>query len=139
MYPDANIWLTGELRLRFLGIHPDSGFHRRPQPGRSAFGAFRSYFWRACGSIRGSRGANGSPKASFAFSCEHPRLAASALGADDALQPSVQHVTHVRHTADIIAMGACNGVLSTCAIGGYAMESRSVYLSANVMFADAVH
>ncbi|KAG8853365.1 putative lipase atg15 [Tulasnella sp. 330] len=38
--------------------------------------------------------------------------------------PSMQHVTHLYHTADVIAMGACNGVLSTCAIGGYAMESR---------------
>ncbi|KAH9944828.1 alpha/beta-hydrolase [Amylocystis lapponica] len=38
--------------------------------------------------------------------------------------PSVQHITHVYHTADPIAMGTCNGVLSSCALGGYAMESR---------------
>ncbi|CCL99294.1 uncharacterized protein FIBRA_01310 [Fibroporia radiculosa] len=38
--------------------------------------------------------------------------------------PEVQHITHVYHTADPIAMGTCNGVLSTCALGGYAMESR---------------
>jgi putative lipase involved disintegration of autophagic bodies len=38
--------------------------------------------------------------------------------------PSTQHVTHVYHTADPIAMGTCNGVLSSCALGGYAMESR---------------
>lgn len=37
---------------------------------------------------------------------------------------AVEHVTHVFHTADPIAMGTCNGVLSSCAIGGYAMESR---------------
>ncbi|KAI0783631.1 alpha/beta-hydrolase [Abortiporus biennis] len=37
---------------------------------------------------------------------------------------SIQHVTHVYHTADPIAMGTCNGVLSSCALGGYAMESR---------------
>ncbi|KAG9002703.1 putative lipase atg15 [Tulasnella sp. JGI-2019a] len=38
--------------------------------------------------------------------------------------PSTQHVTHLYHTADVIAMGACNGVLSSCAIAGYAMETR---------------
>lgn len=30
------------------------------------------------------------------------------------------------HTADPIAMGTCNGILSSCALGGYAMESRFV-------------
>lgn len=40
------------------------------------------------------------------------------------LQPDVQHVTHIFHTADPIPMGACTGVLSSCAIAGYAMESR---------------
>ncbi|EJD06840.1 alpha/beta-hydrolase [Fomitiporia mediterranea MF3/22] len=38
--------------------------------------------------------------------------------------PSTQHVTHVYHTADPIAMGTCNGIFSSCALGGYAMESR---------------
>ncbi|THH05861.1 hypothetical protein EW145_g4489 [Phellinidium pouzarii] len=38
--------------------------------------------------------------------------------------PSTQHITHIYHTADPIAMGICNGVLSSCALGGYAMESR---------------
>ncbi|KZP31761.1 alpha/beta-hydrolase [Athelia psychrophila] len=38
--------------------------------------------------------------------------------------PSTQHVTHVYHTADPIPMGTCNGVFSSCAIGGYAMESK---------------
>ncbi|KAH7913529.1 Alpha/Beta hydrolase protein [Hygrophoropsis aurantiaca] len=38
--------------------------------------------------------------------------------------PSVQHITHVYHTADPIAMGTCNGILSSCALGGYAMETR---------------
>ncbi len=36
----------------------------------------------------------------------------------------MQHVTHLYHTADPIAMGTCNGVLSSCALGGYAMESK---------------
>ena len=40
------------------------------------------------------------------------------------VQPSTHHVTHVFHTADPIAMGTCNGILSSCSIGGYAMESR---------------
>ncbi|KAJ7067243.1 alpha/beta-hydrolase [Mycena amicta] len=38
--------------------------------------------------------------------------------------PSTLHITHVYHTADPIAMGTCNGVLSSCALAGYAMESR---------------
>ncbi|KAG0702953.1 alpha/beta-hydrolase [Suillus ampliporus] len=38
--------------------------------------------------------------------------------------PSTHHVTHVYHTADPIAMGTCNGVLSSCALGGFAMETR---------------
>ncbi|KXN87029.1 Putative lipase ATG15 [Leucoagaricus sp. SymC.cos] len=49
--------------------------------------------------------------------------------------PSLQHITHVYHTADYtspqlmtssqpIPMGTCTGVSSLCAIAGYAMESR---------------
>ncbi|KAL5504243.1 ATG15_2 [Sanghuangporus vaninii] len=38
--------------------------------------------------------------------------------------PSTQHITHVYHTADPIAMGTCTGILSSCAIAGYALESR---------------
>ncbi|KAL6301362.1 alpha/beta-hydrolase [Sparassis latifolia] len=38
--------------------------------------------------------------------------------------PSVQPIVHVYHTADPIAMGICNGILSSCALGGYALESR---------------
>ncbi|KAI0067284.1 alpha/beta-hydrolase [Artomyces pyxidatus] len=37
--------------------------------------------------------------------------------------PSLQHITHVYHTADPIPMGTCTGVLSSCAIGGFALES----------------
>jgi len=37
--------------------------------------------------------------------------------------PSTQHITHVYHTADPIAMGTCNGILSSCALGGYALET----------------
>ncbi|PCH38521.1 alpha/beta-hydrolase [Wolfiporia cocos MD-104 SS10] len=38
--------------------------------------------------------------------------------------PSTQHVTHVFHTGDPIPMGTCTGVSSSCAIGGFALESR---------------
>ncbi|KAF9496751.1 alpha/beta-hydrolase [Pleurotus eryngii] len=38
--------------------------------------------------------------------------------------PSTHHITHVYHTADPIAMGTCTGVLSSCALAGYALESR---------------
>ncbi|KAI0682348.1 alpha/beta-hydrolase [Cytidiella melzeri] len=34
------------------------------------------------------------------------------------------HITHVYHTADPAAMGTCNGVLSSCALAGYALETR---------------
>jgi hypothetical protein len=39
-------------------------------------------------------------------------------------QPSTHHITHVYHTADPVPMGTCTGVLSSCALGGYALESR---------------
>jgi lipase ATG15 len=39
-------------------------------------------------------------------------------------QPATTHITHVFNTADPIAMGTCTGVLSSCALGGYAMESK---------------
>ncbi|GAA5934891.1 lipase family protein [Sporobolomyces koalae] len=32
--------------------------------------------------------------------------------------------THIFHTADPIPMGVCTGTISTCAIGGFALESR---------------
>ncbi|KZP13845.1 alpha/beta-hydrolase [Athelia psychrophila] len=38
--------------------------------------------------------------------------------------PSTQHITHVYHTGDPLAMGTCTGVASVCGIGGYAMESH---------------
>ncbi|KAJ3778084.1 alpha/beta-hydrolase [Lentinula raphanica] len=57
-----------------------------------------------------------------AFEAPGEKMAASRLHLPSA--PSTQHITHVYHTADPIAMGTCNGVLSSCAIAGYAMESR---------------
>ncbi|KAL4065138.1 hypothetical protein J3A83DRAFT_4100194, partial [Scleroderma citrinum] len=40
------------------------------------------------------------------------------------IPPSTQHITHVIHTADPIVMGTCNGVTLSCALAGYAMETR---------------
>jgi len=37
--------------------------------------------------------------------------------------PSTHHITHVFHNADPIPLGACTGVTSTCALGGYALET----------------
>lgn len=48
--------------------------------------------------------------------------------------PSVQHIHHVYHTADPIAMGTCNGVLSSCALAGYAMESRFIFFYLALFF-----
>ncbi|KAK7690450.1 hypothetical protein QCA50_005548 [Cerrena zonata] len=62
----------------------------------------------------------GAPAVTFESPGE--RMAAGRLHV--LLPPSTQHVTHVYHTADPIAMGTCNGVLSSCALGGYAMESK---------------
>ncbi|KAF9481321.1 alpha/beta-hydrolase [Pholiota conissans] len=38
--------------------------------------------------------------------------------------PTINHVTHVYNTADPIPMGTCTGVTSSCAIGGFALETR---------------
>ncbi|KAI0067285.1 alpha/beta-hydrolase [Artomyces pyxidatus] len=57
-----------------------------------------------------------------AFEAPGEKMAAQRLHLPS--PPSVQHITHVYHTADPISMGTCNGVFSSCAIGGYAMESR---------------
>jgi len=56
------------------------------------------------------------------FECPGEKMAAKRLHLP--MPPSTQHLTHVYHTADPIPMGTCNGILSTCALGGYAMESR---------------
>ncbi|KIJ63381.1 hypothetical protein HYDPIDRAFT_41212 [Hydnomerulius pinastri MD-312] len=57
-----------------------------------------------------------------AFEAPAEKLAATRLHLPS--PPSTQHITHVIHTADPIAMGTCNGVTSSCAIAGYAMETR---------------
>jgi len=57
-----------------------------------------------------------------AFQAPSEKLAASRLHLPS--PPSTQHITHVIHTADPIAMGTCTGVTSVCGLGGYAMETR---------------
>ncbi|TFY52712.1 hypothetical protein EVG20_g10434, partial [Dentipellis fragilis] len=57
-----------------------------------------------------------------AFEAPGEKMAAQRLHLPS--PPSTQHVTHVYHTADPIPMGTCNGVLSSCALGGYALESQ---------------
>lgn len=57
-----------------------------------------------------------------AFEAPAEKLAATRLHLPTS--PSTQHITHIIHTADPIAMGICNGITSTCALAGYAMETR---------------
>lgn len=57
-----------------------------------------------------------------AFEAPGEKMAAGRLHLPS--PPSTQHITHVYHTADPIAMGTCNGIFSSCAIAGFAMESR---------------
>ncbi|KAI6017106.1 Alpha/Beta hydrolase protein [Pisolithus marmoratus] len=57
-----------------------------------------------------------------AFEAPAEKLAATRLHLPS--PPSTHHITHIIHTADPIAMGTCNGVTSTCALAGYAMETR---------------
>ncbi|KAH7890131.1 Alpha/Beta hydrolase protein [Phlebopus sp. FC_14] len=57
-----------------------------------------------------------------AFEAPAEKLAATRLHLPS--PPSTQHITHVIHTADPIAMGTCTGVTSVCGIAGYAMETR---------------
>lgn len=56
------------------------------------------------------------------FESPGDRLAASRLHLPS--PPSTLHITHIYHSADPIAMGTCNGILSSCALTGYAMETR---------------
>lgn len=57
-----------------------------------------------------------------AFEAPAEKLAAIRLHLPS--PPSTQHVTHFYHTGDPIPMGACTGVSSSCALGGFAMETR---------------
>ncbi|GJJ07625.1 hypothetical protein Clacol_001829 [Clathrus columnatus] len=65
------------------------------------------------------------------FEAPGERMAAERLHLP--LPPSTQHVTHVYHTADPIAMGTCNGIFSACTFAGYAMES-SCHLGQTIVY-----
>ncbi|KAF9466596.1 alpha/beta-hydrolase [Collybia nuda] len=56
------------------------------------------------------------------FEAPGERMAATRLHLPS--PPSTHHITHVYHSADPIPMGTCTGVLSSCALGGYALETR---------------
>jgi putative lipase involved disintegration of autophagic bodies len=56
----------------------------------------------------------------------HRAILSDNLLTTNRIQPSLHHITHVYHTADVVAMGTCTGVTSVCGIGGYAMESQCV-------------
>ncbi|KAK9321423.1 Alpha/Beta hydrolase protein [Lipomyces orientalis] len=59
------------------------------------------------------------------FAAPGEKLAASRLHLPTWLHPdSEKHVWHFGNSADPLFMGTCNGPLSICAIGGYAMESQ---------------
>lgn len=57
-----------------------------------------------------------------AFEAPGEKMAAARLHLPS--PPSLLHITNVYHTADPIPMGICNGITSTCSLGGYALESR---------------
>ncbi|KAJ7778596.1 Alpha/Beta hydrolase protein [Mycena maculata] len=57
-----------------------------------------------------------------AFETPGERMAAQRLHLPS--PPSTHHITHVYHTGDPIPMGTCTGVASSCALGGFALESR---------------
>ncbi|KAK2460950.1 hypothetical protein APHAL10511_007420 [Amanita phalloides] len=56
-----------------------------------------------------------------AFESPGERLAASRLHLPS--PPSTLHITHIYNNGDSIAMGTCNGLLSSCSIAGYALET----------------
>ncbi|KAJ7865652.1 alpha/beta-hydrolase [Mycena olivaceomarginata] len=82
------------------------------------------------GSLASLLGATfGSPV--VAFEAPGEKMAAGRLHLPS--PPSTHHITHVYHTADPIAMGTCNGVLSSCALAGFAMESKC-HLGASIIY-----
>jgi putative lipase involved disintegration of autophagic bodies len=105
MYPDAKIWLTGH----------------------SLGGSLASLVGATFGAPVVAFEAPGEKMAAARLHLPSPVcISFNLLNADSktSLQPSVLHITNVYHTADPIAMGICNGVTSTCALGGYALESQ---------------
>ncbi|KZO99574.1 alpha/beta-hydrolase [Calocera viscosa TUFC12733] len=62
----------------------------------------------------------GAPVVSFEAPAE--RLASRRLHLP--LPPADDHIVHVYHSADPIALGVCNGITSACSAGGYAIETK---------------
>ncbi|KAI0216732.1 putative lipase atg15 [Massospora cicadina] len=60
----------------------------------------------------------------FSFEAPGDRLYAERLGLGLSGVDRQPHIFHFGHNADPIFMGTCNGKLSLCYIGGYAMDSR---------------
>ncbi|KAA1095860.1 putative lipase atg15 [Puccinia graminis f. sp. tritici] len=54
-------------------------------------------------------------------------------GANFGKGQEMSHVFQVFHTADPIAMGTCNGALSSCSVAGYALETRC-HLGQSIIF-----
>ncbi|KAF7358934.1 putative lipase ATG15 [Mycena sanguinolenta] len=69
-----------------------------------------------------------------AFEVPGEKLAASAF----ASAPSTQHITHVYHTADPMAMGTCNGITSLCYVAGFAVETRC-HLGQRILYDTVTH
>ena len=70
---------------------------------------------------------NAWPQTGYTYHHRYHHLPQNAsLSADSrtSSQPSTHHITHVYHTADPVPMGTCTGILSSCSIAGYALESR---------------
>ncbi|KAJ7055515.1 Alpha/Beta hydrolase protein [Mycena amicta] len=75
------------------------------------------------GSLAALLGATfGVPVVAFDSETLGEKLAATRLHLPS--PPSTHHITHVYHTGDPIPMGTCTGVTSTCALGGYALETK---------------
>ena len=109
MYPNANIWVIGHSLggslASLLGITFGVPVVTFEPPGER-MAAQRLHLPSP---VRPSR--------CYLYAYPHSLLACS-------VQPSTPHITHVWHTADPIPMGTCTGKSSSCAIAGYAMESR---------------
>ncbi|PVG00299.1 alpha/beta-hydrolase [Serendipita vermifera] len=102
MYPDANIWIVGHSLGGGL-----SGLLG------ATFGAPTITFEALGDRLPASR-----------LHLPHPPPSSSQLGSDAQHPFSLHPVTHIFHTADPVPHGACTGVRSLCAKGGYALEAR---------------
>ncbi|KAG6810704.1 hypothetical protein H0H92_010667 [Tricholoma furcatifolium] len=102
MYPDANIWVVGH----------------------SLGGALASLIGVTFGAPVVAFEAPGERRAAQRLHLPSPASSnMKELANRRNHKPSTQHITHVYHTGDPIPLGVCTGVTSSCAIGGYALET----------------